>query len=159
MPDGDDGPQPVDLSYIRSAMQSDGHNLEFHEGSVKDAVQACTDLMHILEQIQNRLPDLQTVHGMDSIDSGRELAKGLGERANMDPGHFGQAVQEHLKTVTAIRDAIEASGKNYFEREHINIEDLHKPSKDGQMPPMMNPSQGTPNAQTAMNDLGWKSQH
>ncbi|MCM3898069.1 hypothetical protein [Gordonia sputi] len=132
-------PQNLDLSGLRSAFGTAGATLEFEESAVKNAVQACTDLIEVLKRIQNRLRNLQHVSGMDAFASARELSKGLGERADMETAHFGNAVAEHLTTARALRDSLELAARLYFETEHVNVESLHKVSANGQMPQLLDP--------------------
>ncbi|GAB89147.1 hypothetical protein [Gordonia rhizosphera] len=134
----------VNLSDVRAAITSAGQALEFSEDALTPAVRACTDLINVLANIQVKVQSLQNVHGMEGFGSSRMLATGLGARADMDAGHFGQALEEHLQTVRELRAAIEQAGKRYVEAEGGNAADLtfsHDPSDKGKLPPLLDPSQ------------------
>lgn len=144
---GENDSNGLDQSRIRSIFENAGRNLKFDSSAVEHSVQACTDILSVLDDIRYQSGNLKIVGGMAAFPSSQTLAKGLGDRANEDSAHFGQAISEHISTVRALRDAIEAAGKRYVETEGGNVEALkmpHNPSANGHLATLTDPNQRLP---------------
>ncbi|MYR07548.1 hypothetical protein GTV32_15105 [Gordonia sp. SID5947] len=107
--------QKLDLSVARDRIQQAGSSLNFDQAAVSDAVQACTDLIAVLEESSRWSMNLEKIDGLDKFNSAQALSKGLGDRGGEADGGFRQAVTEHLLTVKTLRDAIEKAGKGYID--------------------------------------------
>lgn len=111
----------VDLSPIRDEIATAGETLTFNEAGLRPAVIACAELLKILIDAQGYAHSLTFRSGFDAIASAGQLALGLSDRADGDDsGSFKQSINEHIKTIRCLQEALENAGRRYLSAEDSN---------------------------------------
>lgn len=109
-------PKPLDLSGISKSLASTQH-LTFERGAVDNALKSCAEIIATLNSAINQAKNLQTIAGLDSVESMGQLVRGLGGLAGDKAGAFAQAASAHLTAVEDMRNAIESVAKSYYDSE------------------------------------------
>ena len=123
-------PTPVNLDFanLRTAFESAGKTLTFDHATLAEAVRQCNDLLNVLRDAQNYLPQLTFRTGFDAIGSAFDLASGISDRADShEAGALHQALDEHVDTVRTLRDALIMGGQGYLSQEQENASSYHLP--------------------------------
>ncbi len=120
--------QNLDLSNLRNAFDSAATTLTFDHATLADAVKQCNELLTVLRDAHTYIGGLTFRTGFDSVASASQLAQGISNRTDhKDEGTLLQALDEHAKTVRALRDALVKSGHDYLTQEQINASSYHLP--------------------------------
>lgn len=106
--------------FTHLAQEAVSGRLSLEPGAASTCVKACTEFLVVLDQLQRQAEFLQCKEAFGHLPSARALGQKFDDKA-IGPGGFAEVLQQHIDTVTRMKDLFEAAGKAYIEAEGENV--------------------------------------
>ncbi|WP_156665417.1 hypothetical protein [Rhodococcus phenolicus] len=111
---------PTQTLFTELAKEAAGGHLFLEPDAASTCAQACTDFLEVLNTLLIQTDRLCCKEAFGHLPSARALGQKFDDKA-IGPGGFAEVLQQHIDTVTRMKDLFEAAGKAYIEAEGENV--------------------------------------